>query len=124
MLQMPPPLMQVFFSASRAQENAEVMGVTSGLALTKSSSADPGDNGTQVALVNKSTDLSKKNFGKVPPKLDTLGPSAKALKISGKENSRCEKGHVGATNLRICDSGVECRGCDKHNGAGECRIDV
>jgi hypothetical protein len=73
MWHVPPPLTQVFFSASRAHEKASVMGVMSGLALMKSSKAEvPWERGWQVALVKRSTDLRRKNLGKVPPRLDTL----------------------------------------------------
>lgn len=65
--------MHLFFSASRAQENASVMGVSSACCLTKLSRADePAARGVQVALVKRSTALRRKNLGKVPPRLDTL----------------------------------------------------
>jgi hypothetical protein len=73
MTHVPPPLTHVFFSASRAHENASVMGVTSGFALMKFSRAEvPAASGTHVALVNRSTDFSRKNFGNVPPRFETL----------------------------------------------------
>ena len=57
--------MQRFLSTSETQENDEVMtGDVSVLGVEVG--------GLQVAIVNASTSLKMKNFGKVPPRLDTL----------------------------------------------------
>jgi hypothetical protein len=39
-------------------------------------------------------------------------------------NLRGEKSHVGTSNDRICDSGVESRNSDEHDSVGEGREDV
>ena len=60
---------QMFLSASSAQLKDVVIGVEPGLAL-RNASVSVG--GRHVALVNRSTNFRMKNFGNVPPKLDTL----------------------------------------------------
>lgn len=37
---------------------------------------------------------------------------------------RCEKGHIGSSDIRICDFGVEGADGDKHDGVGEGAEDV
>lgn len=61
----PPPAVQRFLSTSETQENDVVMtGAVSVLGVEVG--------GLQVAIVNASTSLKMKNFGNVPPRLDTL----------------------------------------------------
>lgn len=67
MIQVPPPLMQRFFSGSRAQENAEVMRASFSWSLGGGVVG-----GRHVACVKKSTSLRTKMRGNVPPKLETL----------------------------------------------------
>lgn len=57
--------MQRFLSTSETQENDEVM-----TEAVRVLGVEVG--GLQVAIVNASTSLKMKNFGKVPPRLDTL----------------------------------------------------
>lgn len=57
--------MQRFLSTSETQENDEVM-----TGAVRVFGVEVG--GLQVAIVNASTSLKMKNFGKVPPRLDTL----------------------------------------------------
>ena len=69
---MPPPFRHKFLSASSAQEKELVMGATSGWDLVNASREEL-VGGMQVALVKRSTNLRMKNFGNVPPRLETLG---------------------------------------------------
>lgn len=67
MWQVPPPLMQRFFSGSRAQENGVVMRVP-----LRESAGGGMVGGRHVAWVNMSTSLRTKMRGNVPPRLETL----------------------------------------------------
>lgn len=100
----PPPALHACLSASRAQENGAVTGLTPSLSPVGGVAG-----GSQIADVKPSTIFRTKNLGKVPPKFETLTKfvSHSVLVTYLAHDLRRKEGHVSATNDRIGDFGVE-----------------